>query len=225
MRRCLLSFIYMMKDNAARLIEARTRLAQQGPDPTSVIAGSLMTRMIRCNKPGCRYCEKGKGKGHGPIWILSVSAGPGRVRQIPVPASVIQGERLRRFNRSCAFLRFFSEARWDLDDIGPCALHLLLPFCSEILTGAVDDTLARKSGRHIWGAGMHHDPLRSTAQRPVFSFGHSWVVLSLQVSFPFAPQKTWALPVLVRLYRKRKSSKLAPGRNGKPEKKQTEQAI
>jgi hypothetical protein len=27
------------------------------------------------------------------------------------------------------------------------------------LVAAVDDTLARKSGRHIWGAGMHHDPL------------------------------------------------------------------
>src|SRR5436190_10855800 len=71
---------------------------------------------------------------------------------------------------------------------------------------------------------MHPHPLRSTQKRPVFSFGHSWVVLSLQVSFPFAPQKTWALPVLVRLYRKRKSPKLAPGRKGKPEKKQTGQA-
>jgi hypothetical protein len=80
----------MMKDNVARLIEARTRLAQQAPDPTPVIAGSLMTRMIRCNKPGCRYCEKGKGKGHGPIWILSVNTGQGRVRQIPVPAHLKQ---------------------------------------------------------------------------------------------------------------------------------------
>jgi hypothetical protein len=41
--------------------------------------------MIRCNKPGCRYCEKGKGKGHGPIWILSVSLGHRKVRQIPIP--------------------------------------------------------------------------------------------------------------------------------------------
>jgi hypothetical protein len=44
---------------------------------------------------------------------------------------------------------------------------------------------------------------------------------SLHVSFPFAPGKVWALPILVRLYRKRKKSTLAPGRNGKPEKKQT----
>jgi hypothetical protein len=137
---------------------------------------------------------------------------------------VIQSAQLGRFKHYCAFHRFFSQARWNLDDLGHCVFRLLLPFCPEVLTGAVDDTLARKSGRHIWGAGMHHDPLRSTQKRPVFSFGHSWVVLSLQVSFPFASQKTWALPVLVRLYRKRKSSKLAPGRNGKPEKKQTGQA-
>jgi hypothetical protein len=137
---------------------------------------------------------------------------------------VIQSAQLGRFKHFCAFHRFFSQARWNLDDLGHCVFQLLLPFCPEVLTGAVDDTLARKSGRHIWGAGMHHDPLRSTQKRPFFSFGHSWVVLSLHVSFPFAPQKTWALPVLVRLYRKRKTSKRAPGRNGKPEKKQTGQA-
>jgi len=76
----------MMKDNEERLIKARKRLAQQFPDPSVVLAGSLMKRMIRCNKPGCRFCVKDKGKGHGPIWILSIGVGNRRVRQIPVPA-------------------------------------------------------------------------------------------------------------------------------------------
>ena len=82
----------MVKEKAERIIEARKRLAQRVPDPTIVLAGSLMKRMIRCNKPGCQYCEKGKGKGkgHGPIWILSVSAGNRRSRQIPVPAHLKQ---------------------------------------------------------------------------------------------------------------------------------------
>ncbi|HEY6369257.1 MAG TPA: transposase [Candidatus Sulfotelmatobacter sp.] len=137
---------------------------------------------------------------------------------------VIQSAQLGRFKHFCSFHRFFSQARWNLDDLGRCVFDLLLPFCPDVLTGAVDDTLARKSGRHIWGAGMHHDPLRSTQQRPVFSFGHSWVVFSLHVSFPFAPQKVWALPILIRLYRKRKTSKLAPGRARKQERKQTGQA-
>jgi DDE superfamily endonuclease len=137
---------------------------------------------------------------------------------------VIQSAQLGRFKHYCSFHRFFSQARWNLDHLGHCIFQLLLPFCHDVLTGAVDDTLARKSGRHIWGAGMHHDPLRSTGKLPFFAFGHSWVILSLQVSFPFAPGKVWALPVLVRLYRKRQSSKRAPGRNGKPERKQTGQA-
>jgi len=134
---------------------------------------------------------------------------------------VIQSAQLGRFKHFCAFHRFFSQARWNLDDLGHCVFQLLLPFCPEVLMGAVDDTLARKSGRHIWGAGMHHDPLRSAQRRPFFSFGHSWVVFSLHVSFPFAPAKVWALPILVRLYRKRKNPRLASGRYGKAEKKQT----
>jgi hypothetical protein len=84
--------------------------------------------------------------------------------------------------------------------------------------------LARKSGRHIWGAGMHHDPLRSTQKRPSFAFGHNFVVFSLQVALPFAPNKYWAFPILVRMYRKRQTNQLAPGKGGKLERKQTGQA-
>ena len=134
---------------------------------------------------------------------------------------IIQAAQLGHYKHYCSFHRFFSQARWNLDDLGHCVFHLLLPFCPQLLLGAVDDTLARKSGRHIWGAGMHHDPLRSTQARPFFAFGHNWVVFSLQLSFPFAPHKTWAFPILVRLYRKRNKAKLAPGRGGKRERKQT----
>jgi SRSO17 transposase len=133
---------------------------------------------------------------------------------------IMQSGDLAQLKHFSSFHRFFSQARWNLDDLGHCVLHLLLPFCDPILIGAVDDTLARKSGRHIWGAAMHHDPLRSTRARPVFSFGHSWVVLSLHLSFPFAPHKVWAVPILVRLYRKQRAPR-AVGRGGKLERKQT----
>ncbi len=137
---------------------------------------------------------------------------------------VIQSGQLSDFKHYCSFHRFFSQARWNLDELGHGVFGLLLPFCAPVLRGAVDDTLARKSGRRIWGADMHHDPLRSTRARPFFSFGHNWVVFSLQVSFPFAPHKHWAMPILVRLYRKRQKHILAPGRGGKWERKQTGQA-
>ena len=65
---------------------------------------------------------------------------------------IIQSGQLGHFKHYCSFHRFFSQARWNLDDLGHCVFQLLLPFCPEVLIGAVDDTLARKSGRHIWGA-------------------------------------------------------------------------
>jgi len=76
---------------------------------------------------------------------------------------------------------------------------------------AVDDTLNRKTGRRIWAAGMHHDPLLSTARRAVFSFGHNGVVLSVQLRLPFAPDKVWSLPILMRLYRRQQKER-KPGR-------------
>ena len=105
-----------MKDKIAQIIQARERLAQQVPDPTPVLAGSLMKRMIRCNKPGCRYCEKDKGKGHGPIWILSVSAGNRRARQIPVPAHLKQEveEGVRRYAEIQKWLKQISSLSLDL---------------------------------------------------------------------------------------------------------------
>jgi hypothetical protein len=77
-----------MKDKITQLIASRKQLLQQMPDLSTVLPGSLLRRMVRCNKPGCRFCEKGKGKGHGPIWILSVSLGNRRVRQVPIPSEL-----------------------------------------------------------------------------------------------------------------------------------------
>lgn len=74
-----------MKDRTVELTTARQRLVQQLPTPGTVLPGSLLSRMVRCNKSGCQYCGKEKGKGHGPIWILSISLGNRRVRQIPIP--------------------------------------------------------------------------------------------------------------------------------------------
>jgi hypothetical protein len=107
----------MMKDNKiTELLQTRKRLAKQLPDPAIALAGSLMSRMIRCNKPGCRYCEKDKGKGHGPIWILSVNAGNRRVRQIPVPASLQPevAEGVRRFAEIQKRLKQISRVNQDL---------------------------------------------------------------------------------------------------------------
>jgi len=96
-----------MKDKAAQLNASRQKLVQQMPDPATILPDALLSRMVRCNKPGCRFCEKGKGKGHGPIWILSVSLGNRQVRQIPIPGEMKKevDDSLRAFARMQKLLK------------------------------------------------------------------------------------------------------------------------
>ena len=59
----------MKDEKITELTEKGKRLAEQMPDPSTALTGSLMSRMVRCNKPSCRRCQKGQGKGHGPICL------------------------------------------------------------------------------------------------------------------------------------------------------------
>lgn len=106
------------------------------------------------------------------------------------------------------FHRFFRSAVWELEAIGLRVAGLvvkLLPGDEPIIV-PLDDTLGRHTGKHIRAASMHHDPLLSTRVKPVFHWGHVWVVLSLVVRVPVW-KKQFALPVLVRLYRSEKLCK------------------
>jgi hypothetical protein len=116
MRYCIFHIIEM-KDKTAQLMASREKLVQQMPGPSTVLPGSLLSRMVRCNKAGCRFCEKGKGKGHGPIWILSVSLGNRQVRQIPIP-----GEMKKEVEDS---LRAFAQMQKLLKQIAVVNLELL----------------------------------------------------------------------------------------------------
>lgn len=102
--------------------------------------------------------------------------------------------------------RFFSNAVWELDTLSFVLAKLLISIfaASGIVELAVDDTLCRKRGLTVYGAGMHHDPLISSRAKPLVSWGHDWVVLTLLVRCPFwAPTKVWSLPIGFRLYRNR----------------------
>jgi len=111
---------------------------------------------------------------------------------------------------SC-FHRFFSQAAWEPDVLSMHLAKLVVWVFSlgGTIGWAVDDTLCRKRGLTLYGAGMHHDPLLSKGKRNFFSFGHNWVVLSIQLSLPFAPDKTWSLPILMRLYRRKQKTRKA----------------
>jgi hypothetical protein len=104
------------------------------------------------------------------------------------------------------FHRFFSHAAWDIDVLAARLAYLVVRVFAlrASLLWAVDDTLCRKRGLTLYGAGMHHDPLISSRAKPLVSWGHDWVVLCLLIVNPFwAPTKVFALPVAWRLYRNR----------------------
>ncbi|QRK08443.1 transposase [Archangium violaceum] len=99
-----------------------------------------------------------------------------------------------------AFHRFFSRARWSLDQVGRLLLLRLVALTPGPLLLALDDTLSTHKGPKVFGLGVHLDPVRSTRRRGVLAFGHVWVVLTVLVPVPFSA-RLWALPVLMRLYR------------------------
>lgn len=117
--------------------------------------------------------------------------------------------------------RFFNGAVWEPDAVGLALMRLALrtvPGGTRVnLT--IDDTLGRHTGKHIASAGMHRDPLLSSAGKPFWHFGHTWVVLAVVIEFP-RWNKVFSLPVLMRLYRTKKVNQ----QMGQPHKKRTELA-
>jgi hypothetical protein len=91
-------------------------------------------------------------------------------------------------------------------ELTPSFLELLHPFVPvftnpTFTTFVQDDTLCRRRGLILYGAGMHHDPLISSRAKPLVSWGHDWVVLCIVIVNPvWAPTKVFALPEAVRLY-------------------------
>ena len=124
---------------------------------------------------------------------------------------------IRKGRGHSAFYRFFSRAAWEPDEIGLDLLRHLLTIAQpskEPIVLIVDDTLAKKRGPKIYGAGMHHDGTASSygrgpsGKRHVsFSYGHSWVVISAHFPLPWSPNRGISIPILFRLYR---SKKLTP---------------
>jgi hypothetical protein len=146
-------------------------------------------------------------------WILT--RGPHAVTEALVETQVAG----RRHHE--AFHRFFSRGTWDPDRLGLWVFWRIVAVFGEV--GAVriviDDTLAPKKGPQVFGIGSHLDAVRSTKRQKIFCFGHCWVVLAVLVSVPFST-RTWALPVLFRLYRTHKDCE----RQGAAQRKKTQLA-
>lgn len=146
-------------------------------------------------------------------WMLV----PGR--RAVTGALVVTG--LSQTRHHSPFHRFFSLARWNPDEIGRRLFLAIVSYAPEDgpVATAIDDTLARKRGEHVFGIGSHPDPVYSTKKRKVFTFGHVWVVLTVTVRIPLF-NRTWGLPIMLRLYR----SKSTCQKNKREYKKKTELA-
>jgi len=115
-----------------------------------------------------------------------------------------------------SYYRFFSEGAWKPEAVGTALIRLVLPLVpAGPVLAVVDDTLARKTGKRIWGANMHHDPLHWMPH--ALAFGHNWVCLALVIQVPLV-QRPVAVPVLWRLYRSRKD-RAGKTRRGRRERK------
>jgi hypothetical protein len=94
--------------------------------------------------------------------------------------------------------RFFSTARWSIDQIGLTVFDLVLAHLvadDADLHLAVDDTAHRRRGKKVHGVGWIHDG--SAPARNKLAFGHRWVVVGVIVR-PWFMSRPLCLPVLCR---------------------------
>ena len=101
-----------------------------------------------------------------------------------------------------SYHRVFSRSAWSpwlLGKVLAAMVLELIPADQPVIL-SVDDTVAQHKGKHVYGKGCHHDAVRCSHTHIVWKWGHKWVVLAINVKFPFAA-RAWALPVLCALYK------------------------
>ena len=99
----------------------------------------------------------------------------------------------------------FRSAAWEWDDLGIVTATLIL---THLIPGGVawvvvDDTLCHKRGARVAFGGIFLDAVLSSKEHKTLRFGLNWVVLGIAVPVPLRPDRSFCLPVLWRLYRKK----------------------
>jgi DDE superfamily endonuclease len=100
------------------------------------------------------------------------------------------------------FYNFFERSAWRPQVLAYRVALLILTHldflgCVVLL---VDDTLAHKRGKSVWGLGWFRDAVASTKKRVATASGHNWVVLAVAVCLPGTGAPVLALPLLARLH-------------------------
>ncbi|MCA1820083.1 MAG: transposase [Halobacteriales archaeon] len=100
------------------------------------------------------------------------------------------------------YYNFFERSAWTPDGLAYRVALLVLTRLAwlGIVTLLVDDTLAHKRGRSVWGLGWWRDAVASTKKRVATASGHNWVVLAVAVCLPGTGSPILALPLRARLH-------------------------
>jgi DDE superfamily endonuclease len=111
-----------------------------------------------------------------------------------------------------SYYNFFERSAWTPKDLAQRVALLVItrlkPFgCITLL---VDDTLAHKRGKSVWGMGWFRDAVASTRKRVATASGHNGVVLAVAVCVPFTSMPILALPILARLHQPGKGQPSCP---------------
>jgi len=113
------------------------------------------------------------------------------------------------------FHRLFSHRRWSSRQLCRVIAQFVIDrFCPEgIIRICGDETVDGHRGKHVYGKARHRDAVRSSHSHNVYRYGHKWVVVAVLVQFPYT-SRPMALPLLVALYRDRKTNQ-SEGRSHK----------
>jgi hypothetical protein len=132
-----------------------------------------------------------------------------RVAASAEPAAV--PDHCRRHGLDASY-NFFERSAWTPAGL---AYHVALLVRTRLnlsghITLLVDDTLAHKRGRSVWGLGWFRDAAASTKKRVATASGHNWVVLAVAVCLPGTGIPVLALPLLARLHLPGKAQRSGP---------------
>jgi hypothetical protein len=100
------------------------------------------------------------------------------------------------------YYNFFERSAWTTAGLAYQVAVLILTRLRWFgrITLLVDDTLAHKRGKCVWGLGWWRDAVASTKKRVATAPGHNWVVLAVAYCLPFSNSPIFALPLLARLH-------------------------
>lgn len=96
--------------------------------------------------------------------------------------------------------RVLNRAKWNTLLASKILLGLIVVLVPGAIVIGADDTIERRRGRKINGAGCYRDPVASSHKRIVKCFGLKWLSMMVLVRLPWS-SRVWALPFLTALCR------------------------